>query len=218
MGAELMMRYSAENMGAEYSDVEQYAHMVMDLISEDTAMVLIETVSAEGESGEALSDSQRSLIRKSLQENNSDLFSVGTQLHIPVVGLGAPASSYYEKTGELLNTKVVLPNYAQVANALGAVVGTIRQEQVLGIAPAGGNRVSVLFPEGPKDYDDLEAGVEAAKTRCEKMVREKALSAGAAELTITFDRKDTVVKDGDQTVFFESQIKALATGRPATST
>jgi len=218
MGAELMMRYSAENMGAEYTDVKEYARMVMDLISEDTAMVLIDTVSAEGENGEALSDSQRTLVRKSLQKHPDELFTVGTQLHVPVVGLGAPASSYYEKVGELLNTKIVLPNYAQVANALGAVVGTIRQQQVLGIAPAGGKRVSVLFPEGPEDYDDLEAGVEAAKIRCEQIAREKALAAGAAELTITFDRKDTIVKDGDQQVFFESQISALATGRPATST
>jgi len=97
------------------------------------------------------------------------------------------------------------------------VVGTIRQEQILGIAPAGGNRVSVLFPEGPQDFDDLEAGVVAAQKRCEQIAREKAHAAGAAELTITFDRKDTVVKDGDQTVFFESKVSALATGRPATS-
>jgi len=183
MGAELMMRYSAENMGAEYSNVEEYARMVMDLVAEDTAMALVDTVASAASNGEALSDSQKALVRKSLKENQSELFSVDSHLHVPVVGLGAPASSYYQRVGQLLNTPVVLPEYAHVANALGAVVGTIRQEQILGIAPAGGNRVSVLFPEGPQDFDDLEAGVVAAQKRCEQIAREKALAAGAAELT-----------------------------------
>lgn len=217
LGAMLLMRYSKDNLGREYSDIESFATSIMRLISEETAMVLLDTVAFCDEDTDSLTESQIKLIRRTIRGKEGSLLSLRATLDVPVVGLGAPAASYYELSGELLNTEVVLPDYAHVANALGAVVGTIRQEQVITIGPAGGKRVSVLFPEGPKEFEELEEGVNAAKLRCEEMAREKATAAGAHSLTVSFDRKDKSVKDGDQTVFFESRISALATGRPASS-
>ncbi|MFT4726924.1 MAG: N-methylhydantoinase A/oxoprolinase/acetone carboxylase beta subunit [Granulosicoccus sp.] len=217
LGAELLMRYSASNLGNTYASRDSFAESIMTLISQETAMVLLDTVAACGGQAEALSVSQKALIRRTLGRTSSSLFSLAAQLKVPVVGLGAPASSYYKATGEMLGAEIILPEYAHVANALGAVVGTIRQEQVISIAPAGGKRVSVLFPGGPKSFDDLESGALAAKQECEKLAKSKANAAGASEVTITYDRRDIAVKDGDQSVFFESRISALAVGRPASS-
>lgn len=218
LGAELYMRYSASNLGQTYTDRASFAQSIMALISLETAMVLLDTVAACGGQADTLTDSQKTLIRKTLSGASNSLFSLAARLHVPVVGLGAPASSYYRATGELLGAEIILPEYAHVANALGAVVGTIRQEQVIIIAPSGGKQVSVLFPEGPKSYDDLESGVLAAKQACEDLARAKATAAGANEVTVTHDRHDIAVKDGDQSVFFESRISAIAVGRPASST
>jgi N-methylhydantoinase A/oxoprolinase/acetone carboxylase beta subunit len=217
LGAELLMRYSASNLGVTYANRDSFAESIMTLISQETAMVLLDTVAACGGQAEALSDSQKALIRRSLGGTSSSLFSLAARLKVPVVGLGAPASSYYNATGEMLGTEIILPDYAHVANALGAVVGTIRQEHVISIAPAGGKRVSVLFTDGPKSFEDLESGALAAQQECEKQARSKATAAGANEVIITYDRRDIAVKDGDQSVFFESRISALAVGRPASS-
>lgn len=217
LGAELLLRYSANNLGKSYASRDDFAQSIMDLISQESAMVLLDTVAACGGRADALSVSQKALIKRSLGTKSRSLFSLDARLHVPVVGLGAPASSYYKATGELLGAEVILPEFAHVANALGAVVGTIRQEQVITIAPAGGKRVSVLFPDGPKSFDDLESGALAAKLECESMARSKANAAGANDVTVTHDRRDIAVKDGDQSVFFESRISALAVGRPASS-
>ena len=217
LGAQLLLRYSAANLGETYTDKAAFARSIMALISLETAMVLLDTVAACGSESDALSDSQKQLIKKSLGAESSSLFSLNARLKVPVVGLGAPASSYYQATGELLGAKIILPEYAHVANALGAVVGTIRQEQVITIAPAGGIRVSVLFPDGPQMFDDLETGAQAAKEACEILATNKASAAGAIEVTVTHDRHDIAVKDGNQSVFFESRISALAMGRPASS-
>jgi N-methylhydantoinase A/oxoprolinase/acetone carboxylase beta subunit len=146
LGAELLLRYSANNLGKSYASRDDFAQSIMDLISQESAMVLLDTVAACGGRADALSVSQKALIKRSLGTKSRSLFSLDARLHVPVVGLGAPASSYYKATGELLGAEVILPEFAHVANALGAVVGTIRQEQVITIAPAGGKRVSVLFP------------------------------------------------------------------------
>ncbi|MFK8075294.1 MAG: hydantoinase/oxoprolinase N-terminal domain-containing protein [Granulosicoccus sp.] len=217
LGASLLMRYAVDNLGQEFADTQAFASSVMQLISEDTAMVLLDTVASCDDQTATLTESQLSLIRKTISGRDGSLISLNAKLDVPVVGLGAPAASYYSSAATLLDTEVVLPDYAHVANALGAVVGTVRQEQVISIAPAGGKRVSVLFPDGPVEFEDLEEGVQAAKDKCEQLAREKATAAGASSLTLSFDRKDTSVKDGDQTVFFESRVSALATGRPASS-
>lgn len=217
LGAELLMRYSAKNLGESYESKESFAQSIMSLISRETAMVLLDTIAACGGQADALTESQKVLIRRSFTKASSSLFSFAARLDVPIVGLGAPARSYYEATGELLGTDVIVPKYAHVANALGAIVGTIRQEQVIIITPAGGRRVNVLFPEGPESFADLDTGALAAKQVCERLARFKANSAGANEVTVTFGRADIAVKDGDQSVFFESRISALAVGRPASS-
>ena len=217
LGAELLMRYSENNLGKSYASRDAFAQSIMDLISKETAMVLLDTVAACSGRAEALSDSQKALIKRTLGTKSSSLFSLDARLHVPVVGLGAPARSYYKATGELLGAEIILPEFAHVANALGAVVGTIRQEQVITIAPAGGKRVTVLFSDGPKSFDDLESGALAAKQECENLARAKANAAGADDVTVTHVRRDIAVKDGDQRVFFESRISALAVGRPASS-
>ena len=99
--------------------------------------------------------------------------------------------------------------------ALGAVVGSIRQEQSITITPAGGKNVSVLFPDGPQLFDTLEAGATAASQFCDRLARDKARQAGSVDVRITHDRQDTIVNNGDQSVFFESQVSAIAVGRPS---
>jgi hypothetical protein len=131
------------------------------------------------------------------------------------VALGAPAHSYYPAATKLLSTRLIETPFAHVANALGAVVGTVRQEQIITITPAGGKSVTVLFPDGPQVFDSLESAVLAASQTCENLAREKARQAGSEIVQVTLDRNDTTVNKGDQSVFFESRISAIAVGRPS---
>lgn len=217
LGARLLMRYSADNLGAVFADEMEFARSVTTLVARQTAMLLVDTVMASSEPPRVMTDSQKQLIRQSLHSNENELFRLNARISVPVAGLGAPAHSYYPEAASLLGTELVLPQHAEVANALGAVVGTIRQEQVVTIAPAGGKQVSVLFPDGPEIFADLEAGAAAAQQTGEELVRQKAVNAGASEVTVTVDRHDTTVKDGVNTILLESCITIIAVGRPATA-
>jgi len=218
LGAELLMRYSSENLGMEFDNVKAFADTIIDKVSRHAALALLDTVAAAQNKGSGLSDSQRTLILRGFSSTTDQLISVQTKLHVPVVGLGAPARTYYQRTAELLGTSVVLPEYASVANAIGAVVGTVRQSQLIVITPAGGKRVTVLFPDGPEFFESLDAGVAAAQKVAEQLARVKARQAGAVEVTLSFQRDDTVVTHGQESVFFESRITVVAVGRPVKST
>ncbi|PID60962.1 MAG: hydantoinase [Gammaproteobacteria bacterium] len=143
------------------------------------------------------------------------LVAMQSRLTLPVVGLGAPVNTYYPRVGQLLATRTVLPEHANVANALGAVVGLVRQQQEITIGPAAGERVRVMLPDGPEECANLEAGAALALSRAEAMAREAAELAGASDITVITRREDNLVRDGDREVFFESRITATASGRPA---
>ena len=217
LGAELLMRYSEDNLGPRFDDALQFAKFIRDRVARATAMALLDTVSAKDNAGDGLSDSQRELIGRGFTQTHNKLVSMRTQLHVPVVGLGAPAKTYYAHASKLLGTPLELPEHASVANAIGAIVGSIRQTQLIVITPAGGRRVCVLFPEGPEEYESLESGAAAAAQAAKQLATNKAVAAGANDVTISCQRDDTVVTDGSESVFFESRVTALAVGRPTHS-
>lgn len=212
IGAKLLMRYSEENLGEHFDNEDAFAATVSRKTSELTAMALLRALSAS--TGQELSASQSELVQRSFQCKADAMFSLTPRLRVPVVGLGAPAASYYPESVRLLEGTLISSEYAHVANALGAVVGSVRQEQTLVINPAGGKRVSVLFPDGPVEYDTLEEGAAAAIASASELASHKAHLAGASEVALTIERQDNIVGEGSEQVFFESRITATAAGRP----
>lgn len=214
LGAQLLMRYSMDNLGEQYASDKHFSQSVCQRTSELSALALLDAVGAT--EGRAISATQRDLIERSLRCDADELYSLTPRLHMPVVGLGAPAASYYASSADLLGCELRYTEHAHVANALGAVVGSIRQEQHITVSPAGGKRVSVLFPDvGPTEFENLEQGCAAAMQKASELATEKAQLAGAKEVVMECDRIDNVVKQGDEEVFFESRITATAVGRPA---
>ncbi|MFK7860600.1 MAG: hydantoinase/oxoprolinase N-terminal domain-containing protein [Granulosicoccus sp.] len=215
LGARLLMRYSGENLGASYATEQEFAREVISRVAELTSLALINALSAVA--GSAVTTSQQELIERSFQHDAHAGFSLVPHLQVPIVGLGAPAISYYPCCASMLDTELHSPEFAHVANALGAVVGSIRQEQVIVINPAGGRKVCVLFPEGPVEYDSLNEGADAAVARACELATRKAHLAGAPDPALEVNRADNIVNNGGEDVFFESCISVTATGRPASA-
>jgi len=133
----------------------------------------------------------------------------------PIVALGAPVRAYYPACGDCLRTEAVLLEHAEVANALGAVVGSVRQTVSLTLSPAGGKRVRVHDFNGPEIFNSLEEAASFATSRATDTAQQQALDAGAIDVTVDVDRRDNVVEDQGNQVFFSSEITASAYGRPA---
>jgi len=218
IGAELHMRYGGYNLGASFDSVEAFARYIRERVSQLTALAILETVLADSRQrpGLSLSRDEQRFIHSTFVPKPGSPLTLSAQLSYPVMGIGAPAGSYYPRVGELLSANVELPEHASVANALGAVVGRVRQTQTLVITPAGGKRVRVHALDGPKEFDQLEAAAEWARTVLEEKVAALALAAGATDFEISSVRNDTVVDNNGDKVFFESVIAVHATGRPAT--
>ena len=146
------------------------------------------------------------------REGRATRIDVG--LGVPLVGLGAPASTYYPAVGALLGTEAVVPGDADVANAIGAVVGTVRvRHEVLVTAPRRGvYRVHVgADPETRWERPDARARAEEV---AELAVREAAVAAGTTEFTVEVEWTEKVIDVGGRPMFVEGRAIASASGRP----
>ena len=230
LGAVLMQRYAAENLGPVYDDVDDFCRCMQAQVSRKTAMALINSVvddpsSKKRQMGIGLSDSQKALLESALNDdaelsrantnNEPKHLRLQAQLQMPIVALGAPVACYYPALQNLLNTNVQIPEHAHVANALGAVVGRIRQKQEILITPSSGKEVTVHFPDGAQIIEELEEAASVAMAWANSEAERKAHEAGATDIVVAMDRYDNIVNTQGQDVFFESRIVATAIGRPA---
>jgi N-methylhydantoinase A/oxoprolinase/acetone carboxylase beta subunit len=134
--------------------------------------------------------------------------------NLPIVGVGASASTYYPMVGDLLEAQVEMPEHADVANALGAVVGHVKINAESLILSPGSGRFRIHGPAVEHDFTDLERAVAAAIEGLQNDAVEKAHAAGADDVDLVTDRKDSIAHADGQDIFVECRLTVTATGRP----
>jgi len=141
------------------------------------------------------------------------------QLHfapgMPLVAVGAPAASYYPDVAKRLGMGVVLPAFADVANAVGAVLGRVAQRVHMTVIEISRLQYRLFTPGGVQDFAELDAALDRACELTGAKARALALEAGAdgIEIVHTQDR-NSVDHDIDGSVFFEAVVTATASGAP----
>ena len=119
------------------------------------------------------------------------LYSMNPHLHVslnlamPIIGIGAPASIFLPNVADVLNTDLILPDHHEVANAVGAVAGSVMVSEELRIYP----RLSeasmevigyyVQTNEGRDYFDEVDDALDHARRLSQTRALKAALQAGA---------------------------------------
>ncbi|KIC40479.1 hydantoinase [Ruegeria sp. ANG-R] len=195
---------------------EALAQMIVDQLTEQTSLTLLETAFAEETNGFGLSAQElaRHVLTRRALARHRGLLALDAALNVDVVGLGASAPSYYPAVGERLHCNMILPEHAGVANAIGAVVGrmTLRRSGTV-TSPAEG-RYRVHLEEGPQDFPDSGAALEVLETALKNEVEGAVREAGAEDIRVTVDRDIRMARIEAQEVFVEALVTVEASGRP----
>jgi N-methylhydantoinase A/oxoprolinase/acetone carboxylase beta subunit len=145
----------------------------------------------------------------------SSVFALRFAPDMPLVAVGAPASSYYPAVAAALGMELVVPPYAEVANAVGAVLGEVSQRTHITVTQPVRGTFRVYTKAGPKDFAGVEAAIAHAKELAAAEATQNALSAGADGVSVAFSQTDnTVNNDIDGNMFFEAIVTATASGAP----
>lgn len=201
-------------------DAKNMAQMIVNQLTDQTSTALLEAAFFEEDTD--FSNTPQTLANHPLMQQgltgHKGLVRIETGLNVPVVGLGASASSYYPAVGERLNCQMILPEHAGVANAIGAVVGriSIRSSGIV-TSPCDGV-FRLHLEDGPEDFSQETA----ALLRLEYVLREKAISdaknSGAEDLQVTVHNDIRKANIEASEMFVEATITVTVIGRPRITT
>ncbi|MEM6480471.1 MAG: hydantoinase/oxoprolinase family protein, partial [Pseudomonadota bacterium] len=192
------------------------AQMIIDQLTKQTSLALLETVFAE--EAEAFGHPPEQLARHSILHRSLDhyrgLLRLEAGINVPIVGLGASAPTYYPAVGRRLNAQMVLPEHAGVANAVGAVVGLVTFRRSGSVTVPGDGLFRVHLADGPEDYRDEDDALDALQAALEADAKSEAERAGAGDIRVRVSRDIRKATVETQEILIEAQIHVEASGRP----
>jgi hypothetical protein len=157
--------------------------------------------------------------RREKRDEKRDMLRFGFDTPAVLVGIGAPIHIFLPAVAEALGTRCVIPENAGVANALGAIVGSIRVTRRVEVKPQysiDGIGGYVAFCEsGVVHTTDKDSAVEAAVQAAKAAAREEAVRRGAqGEIAVTSEVRVSAPKarDGHE-VLVAIHVHATAIGK-----
>ncbi|WP_170470333.1 hydantoinase/oxoprolinase family protein [Ruegeria arenilitoris] len=198
------------------STPEQLAQMIVDQLTEQTSLTLLETAFAEEaeDFGVPSADLARHVLTQRGLAKHRGLLALDAALNVDVVGLGASAPSYYPAVGERLHCNMVLPEHAGVANAIGAVVGRLTLRRSGTVTSPSEGRFRVHLEDGPQDFTESDKALALLETVLRDQAEGAVRQAGAADIRVVVDRDIRTARIEAQDVFVEALITVEASGRP----
>jgi N-methylhydantoinase A/oxoprolinase/acetone carboxylase beta subunit len=132
-----------------------------------------------------------------------------------VVGIGAPAGAFLPEAGKLLDAEVIVPLHAEVANAVGAIMGKVVVREIISIRPDEVGSFIMMSPLGRKEYGHLCDAQQEATDYLVAYLRKKALEFGTDEkkVEVMVREKSGLLSDGSRQ-FLELVVEGSLQGLP----
>ncbi|MEK0165015.1 hydantoinase/oxoprolinase family protein [Phaeobacter sp. A36a-5a] len=201
-------------------DAVTLARMIVDQMTEQTSLTLLETAIAEDAPAFGTSPDQlaRHVLMQRGLSRHQGLVALSAGLNVDVVGLGASAPSYYPAVGTRLHCRMILPEHAGVANAIGAVVGRITMRRSGTVTAPEEGRFRVHLENGPEDFTGSQEALERLEAELRAEARAAAEAAGAQDISIQVERDIRIAEVEAREVFVEAFLTVEASGRPRIAT
>ena len=177
-------------------------HRVLDQAETDKltqllAELVYESVDAPGEASDSCS-----------------LFHLKFATDYPVVAVGAPAATFFPAAASQLGVDLSLPAHGEVANAYGAVMGSVLQRAHVTVTQPRHGLFVVHSDREPIHLTTLDDAIATAETLAREKASNLALAAGATHLETRVSQEEKHVNhDVDGELFLEARVTATATGR-----
>jgi N-methylhydantoinase A/oxoprolinase/acetone carboxylase beta subunit len=199
MGAKLLERYTQ-------IDYIKLCRQIKKDVARNMALNLISFILKDVPAGE---------IEKILLSDRFTQF----RMKIPVVLIGGPVVAYIEELKQILDADIIVPKYAEVGNAVGAVVGKgIKRIEILikSSYTKDRKRLILLFsPQGRETLGTYPEALEHAEALGRKLVMEYMAEAGLdkGQVQIEVSKKDISLSEAG-TIPVETKLVFVGVGMP----
>jgi N-methylhydantoinase A/oxoprolinase/acetone carboxylase beta subunit len=201
-------------------DIETACRQVYDLVTDSIRRLLVEVglnefdLSGKSAMANGIVDTiTRMVIGSHENRGRKPLFNLDFASDYPIVAVGAPAASYYPDVADSMFIGLHLPEHGDVANAFGAVMGSVIQRAQVTVTQPQHGTFRLFHEDQPQNFESLEAAKREASEIATRIARQKALEAGAIDPSVTLAYDEVHVKDDvDGELFLESTVIATAIG------
>ena len=201
-------------------DVEAACQQVYDLVTATIRRLLIEVglnefdLAGKSSKTSGIVDTiTRMVMGTHENKGRKALFHLDFASDYPIVAVGAPAASYYQNVADSMRIGLHLPEHADVANAFGAVMGSVIQRAQITVTQPQHGIFCLFHGDQPKHFESLEAARDEARKLVSDIARDRAVEAGAIDPEVTLKFDDIHVQDEiDGELFLESTVIATAIG------
>ena len=217
LGAQLISRQKNGIGETSAQSAEDISQMALDTLAERSALALLDAAFAQDGWPEGTA-TNNPLVKNALTgtTGTTPLVSNQMSLSVPLIALGASAATHYPSIAKLLGVELIVPDHADVAGAVGAAAGSVRQRVMITVTQPAEGRFRVHLPDGPKDLKDREEALELARQTAQDVAEMRAKQAGAKNIQLSLSEDvNEVVLSENKTLFIEALIQAQATGAPA---
>jgi N-methylhydantoinase A/oxoprolinase/acetone carboxylase beta subunit len=200
------------------SDMETrvFVNTVMEVIVRKLAVILLKGQVFEEIDHEELDGSPSELARvENVMAGGSEGYRVRVALHRPVIGVGAAVRPFLPRAAELLETESVIPPHADVANAIGAITGSVSVRKQVRISSDSTGCYKVCGFPGAPCFDSLESAHDFAEQELRRIVSGMARDAGTSERQVEIiseDRSFETIATGE--TLLERKLEASLSGKP----
>jgi hypothetical protein len=145
---------------------------------------------------------------------DDQLVSVGVKLNTDLIALGASAATHYPPIANMVGVALTVPDHADVAGAVGAAAGSVRQRVMVSITQPAETKFRIHLADGPIDKSSLDDALAAARIAAKQLAEARAKSAGATKIDLHLEEDIKLVPlSSNKDLFIEALIYATAEGR-----
>ncbi|MBP5274745.1 MAG: hydantoinase/oxoprolinase family protein, partial [Abditibacteriota bacterium] len=144
------------------------------------------------------------VLRGIAEERSGVRFSLS--LPHPLVAIGATVKDMFEGFGKFVNAPVLIPENADVANAVGAVSGEIIAMEKVYIRSGDEADYVVYSSEKRRVENTLSGATDTAVRLCAGLAREKAARSGAKDPSVRVTVRDRISHTADGGLLFVERI------------
>ena len=219
-GADKCAIYMAVETG-KIGNAEEPSQQVFDLVVHEISQKLIEA--GLNQHGKLIDSKSMNLtqlladiiLKKGQAEKVNPLFDIKFAGNYPIVAVGGPAADYFPEVARLLDVELHLPENADTANAIGAVMGAVVQMAHVTVTQPEFGIFYLFHKDRPIKFESLEVALEKARELAKFDAMALAQSAGATSIETRIRHDANHVKhDIDGELFISATITAVASGRP----
>jgi N-methylhydantoinase A/oxoprolinase/acetone carboxylase beta subunit len=136
-------------------------------------------------------------ITRNIFGNGCREYEIRLKMQKPIIGIGAPVHLFLPAAASLLGADPILPEHADVANAIGAITSqvVVRRRVEIRARQGGGFRIEGL--PGADYFSDFKKAYAWAEKELTRIVREIAMDSGTTETAVEIhveDRSHTMAK------------------------